>query len=90
MYYRILVFPVGAVPVFVMPDPLGTTSISIAEDTSTGTTVYAMSGTDADEGDTLTYGKFTGVGFAVEAPNYVVTTMTFDASVQSVYSVTVR
>ncbi|OWF51636.1 Cadherin EGF LAG seven-pass G-type receptor 3 [Mizuhopecten yessoensis] len=78
----------GAVPVFVNPDPLGGTTLSIAEDTSVGTTIYTLLATDPD-GDPLTYGKFTGVGFDVISPDSVVTTQTFSVAIQSTHSITV-
>ncbi|MEO9933844.1 cadherin domain-containing protein [Rhodopirellula bahusiensis] len=77
------------------PTAIAIDNSSVAEDAASGTTVGALSTTDADAGDTFTYALVAGDGdtdnaaFTIDGSN-LVTATTFDFETQSSYSVRVQ
>tara|TARA_R110002072_G_scaffold57849_1_gene148317 strand:+ start:11242 stop:16923 length:5682 start_codon:yes stop_codon:yes gene_type:complete len=78
-----------------VPTAIAIDNDTIAEDVASGTTVGALSTTDADAGDTFTYALVSGDGdtdntaFTIDGSN-LVTATTFDFETQDSYSVRVQ
>lgn len=81
----------AATPVFTTPNPLGTTSIAIDEDTSIGTSIYTVVATDADSGS-LTYAiSPSSVKFSIDPISGELTTSdTLDFETTTTYSLTLQ